>query len=96
MSFWACLAGRKRLGRQSWAHALWALGECARSGFSPSRRQWARDLFDAALPSAEGFVLRAPGRSLLGLDAYCSTATDAFAALLRLSLADRLIFRSHR
>jgi hypothetical protein len=72
---------------------LWALGECARSDISPSRRLWARELFDAALPSAEAFSSpRARAFTLLGLHAYCSVVSDnALAARLRLLLADRLI-----
>jgi hypothetical protein len=77
----------------SQGRTLWALGECARSDASPSRRQWATDLFSTALPAAEGFGSpRAWAFCLLGLDAYCSTVQDnALAARLRLLLADRLI-----
>ena len=77
----------------SHGRTLWALGECARSDISPSRRQWAKDLFDAALPAAEDFSSpRAWAFTLLGLHAYCSVVSDnALAARLRRSLADRLI-----
>jgi hypothetical protein len=77
----------------SHGRTLWALGECARSDASPSRRQWATDLFNEALPAAESFSSpRAWAFCLLGLDAYCSTVKgNAPAARLRLSLADRLI-----
>jgi hypothetical protein len=77
----------------SHGRTLWALGECARSDVSPSRRQWATDLFNAALPAAESFRSpRAWAFCLLGLDAYCSTVKgNALAARLRLLLADRLI-----
>jgi hypothetical protein len=77
----------------SHGRTLWALGECARSDISPSRRQWARELFDAALPAAEEFTSpRAWAFTLLGLHAYCGVVSDnAPAARLRLLLADRLI-----
>ena len=77
----------------SHGRTLWALGECARSDVSPSRRQWARDLFDAALPAAEEFSSpRAWAFSLLGLHAYCSSVPgNETAARLRSSLADRLL-----
>ena len=77
----------------SHGRTLWALGECARNDINPSRRLWARELFDAALPAAEDFSSpRAWAFSLLGLNAYCSLVSDnALAARLRLSLADRLI-----
>ena len=35
------------------AGRLWALGECARSDASPSRRRWAAALFAEALPTVE-------------------------------------------
>jgi glycosyltransferase involved in cell wall biosynthesis len=77
----------------SHGRTLWALGECTRSDISPSRRQWARDLFDAALPAAEKFSSpRAWAFCLLGLDAYSSVVPDnELAARLRSLLADRLI-----
>jgi len=77
----------------SHGRTLWALGECARNDISPSRRRWARELFDAALPASEAFSSpRAWAFSLLGLNTYCSTVSDnALAARLRLFLADRLI-----
>ena len=77
----------------SHGRTLWALGECARSDVSLSRRLWAARLFEEALPSAEDFGSpRAWAFCLLGLDAYCSAVTDnAFAARLRGLLADRLI-----
>src|SRR6202789_1576419 len=37
----------------SHARTLWALGECARSDSSPSRRRWAASLFAEALGTAE-------------------------------------------
>jgi len=77
----------------SHGRTLWALGECARSDISPSRRQWARDLFDAALPAADDFSSpRAWAFSLLGLHGYCSSVPgNEIAARLRSSLADRLL-----
>jgi hypothetical protein len=61
----------------SHGRTLWALGECARSDISPSRRQWARELFDAALPAAEDFSSpRAWAFPLLGLHAYCRWFPD--------------------
>lgn len=77
----------------SQGRALWALGECARSDTSSSRRQWALDLFNAALPAAESFGSpRAWAFSLLGLHAYRSTVKEnALTVRLRLSLADRLM-----
>jgi glycosyltransferase involved in cell wall biosynthesis len=77
----------------SHGRTLWALGECARNDISPSRRQWAKDLFAAALPAAEDFSSpRAWAFSLLGLHAYCSVVlNNALAARLQPSLADRLI-----
>ena len=77
----------------SHGRALWALGECAHSDSSPSRREWAAGLFREALSSAEEFRSpRAWAFSLLGLHAYCGAVPDnALAARLRLLLADRLI-----
>ena len=76
----------------SHGRTLWALGECARSDASPSRRRWAIDLFNEALPATESFSSpRAWAFCLLGLDAFCSTVKEnALAARLRLSFADRL------
>ena len=77
----------------SHGRTLWALGECARSDRSPSRRLWAASLFNEALPSAKEFRSpRAWAFSLLGLNAYCSVVpNNHFAARLRFSLADKLI-----
>src|SRR4029079_17979988 len=77
----------------SHGRTLWALGECVRSDTSSSRRQWAKELFDAALPAVGEFSSpRAWAFALLGLQAYCSVFSDnALAARLRLSLAERLI-----
>ncbi len=77
----------------SHGRTLWALGECARSDASPTRRRWAASLFAEALPAAKAFRSpRAWGFTLLGLDAYCAAcAKDSFAERVRLILADRLI-----
>jgi len=77
----------------SHGRTLWALGECVRGDISPSRRLWARELFDQALPSAESFSSpRAWAFSLLGLHAYCSAVADNDTAeRLRIVLADRLL-----
>ena len=77
----------------SHGRTLWALGECARSDISPSRRLWAAGLFDEALPSAEEFRSpRAWAFSLLGLDAYCSCIPgQCSCGAASASLADRLI-----
>ncbi|MGO4668075.1 glycosyltransferase family 4 protein [Bosea sp. 2RAB26] len=77
----------------SHGRTLWALGECARSDVSPSRRQWAAALFAQALPIVESFTSpRAWGFTLLGLDAYCAVAGAPPTAIwLRPLLADRLL-----
>jgi glycosyltransferase involved in cell wall biosynthesis len=77
----------------SHARTLWALGECARSDCSPSRRRWAASLFAEALGPAESFRSpRAWAFTLLGLDAYCAVAPDDLRAWqVRLALADRLM-----
>ena len=77
----------------SHGRTLWALGECARSDSSPSRRRWAASLFSEALPAAEAFRSpRAWGFTLLGLDAYCAAIpNDLHARDVRLVLADRLM-----
>jgi hypothetical protein len=77
----------------SHGRTLWALGECARSDISPSRRQWAAALFAEALPTVEGFLSpRAWAFTLLGLDGYCAIrGEDIFAKRMRLLFADRLM-----
>ncbi len=71
---------------------LWALGECARSDTSASRRQWAAALLAQSLDITETFTApRAWAFVLLGLNAYCAIAPqDRRAAELRRLLADRL------
>jgi glycosyltransferase involved in cell wall biosynthesis len=73
--------------------ALWALGECARSDASPSRRRWGACLFAEALPTVEHFRSpRAWAFTLLGLDAYCvAAAQDSRATELRHLLGDKLM-----
>jgi glycosyltransferase involved in cell wall biosynthesis len=82
-----------RGSEDSHGRTLWALGECARSDASPSRRRWAASLFAEALPAAERFRYpRAWAFTLLGLDAYCAVvAEDSIAERVRHLLADRLI-----
>jgi hypothetical protein len=77
----------------SHGRALWALGYCARSDASASRRRWASSLFAEALPITETFSSpRAWAFTLLGLDAYCvAAAEDAVAQRIRYLLGDRLL-----
>lgn len=77
----------------SHGRTLWALGECARSGTSPSQRRWAAALFAEALPAVESFSSpRAWGFALVGLDAYCAViAAPSSTIQLRSLLADRLL-----
>jgi len=77
----------------SHGRTLWALGECARSDASASRRRWATALFAEALPAVEAFGSpRAWAFTLLGLDAYCAvTAEDTLAERVRHALATRLM-----
>ena len=77
----------------SHGRTLWALGECARSDSSPSRRSWAASLFAEALLTAKAFRSpRAWAFTLLGLDAFCVTHSNDFhAAEIRHVLADRLM-----
>lgn len=77
----------------SHGRTLWALGECARSDATPSRRAWAGSLFAESLAMTETFASpRAWAFTLLGLDAYCSVVIDNPIALrLRQVLAERLM-----
>lgn len=77
----------------SHGRTLWALGECARSDATVSRRRWATALFGEALHAVEAMTSpRAWAFTLLGLDGYCETATDdRYAQAFRLRLADRLM-----
>ena len=78
----------------SHGRTLWALGECARSDASPSRRRWAASLFAEALPTAELFRSpRAWAFTLLGLDAYCAVTAEGCRrqARIRRLFADRLM-----
>ena len=76
----------------SHGRTLWALGECARSDGSASRRRWAAALFAEALLVTEAFTSpRAWAFTLLGLDAYCAVVPDDRRAVrTRRTLADRL------
>jgi glycosyltransferase involved in cell wall biosynthesis len=82
-----------RGSEDSHGRTLWALGECARSDSSSSRRRWAAALFAQALPATELFRSpRAWAFTLLGLDAYCAAVPEDFAASRKRRLfADRLI-----
>lgn len=82
-----------RGSEDSHGRTLWALGTCARLDDNASRRQWAADLFRAALGTVEGFSSpRAWAFTLLGLEAYCGAREDdADARRMRLLLADRLM-----
>jgi hypothetical protein len=77
----------------SHGRTLWALGECARSDSSVSRRRWAAALFAQALPTVKTFRSpRAAAFTLLGLDAYCAVVLDdRHAGKIRHLLADRLM-----
>ena len=78
----------------SHGRTLWALGECARSDASPSRRRWAAALVRrAALPAGELRSPRAWAFTLLGLDAYCAGSRSKILSRSELQhlLADRLI-----
>lgn len=77
----------------SHGRTLWALGVASRDDASPIRRQWARELFVAALAAVEGFASpRAWAFTLLGLNAYCEAVKDDdFAIQFRLRLAHRLL-----
>jgi len=77
----------------SHGRTLWALGECARSDASPSRRRWAAALLAEALSTAETFHSpRAWAFTLLGLGAYCAAApNDLHARETQHLLADRLM-----
>ena len=76
----------------SHGRTLWALGECARSDVSASRRHWAAALFAEAILVSEAFTSpRAWAFTLLGLEAYCAAVPgDVRAVQTRQTLADRL------
>ena len=77
----------------SHGRTLWALGECARSDASPSRRRWAAALYAEALPAVARFSSpRAWAFTLLGADGYGSAVPgDGPAEGLRQVLAGRLM-----
>jgi glycosyltransferase involved in cell wall biosynthesis len=72
---------------------LWALGECARSDASVTRRRWAAALFAESAPSTESFRSpRAWAFTLLGLEAFRSVFADEARAIeLQRLLAGRLL-----
>lgn len=82
-----------RGSEDSHGRTLWALAVCAAKDADRSRRNWAKALFKAALPTVEAFTSpRAWAFTLLALDAYCpSAADDVSANRLRAVLADRLM-----
>ncbi len=82
-----------RGSEDSHGRTMWALGECARSDVSPSRRSWAAALFGQALPTVMGFGSpRAWAFTLLGLDGHLATGVvDDAAEECRLRLANRLM-----
>jgi glycosyltransferase involved in cell wall biosynthesis len=77
----------------SHGRTLWALGECARSDVSPSRRRWAAELFKRALPVVRDFSSpRAWAFVLLGLEAFRGVySEDALVAQFQHLLAGRLV-----
>ena len=77
----------------SHGRTLWALGQCALSDRSRSRRNWAGSLFGKALARLDAFTSpRAWAFTLLGLDTYCrAVPDDSSAQRMRLALADRLL-----
>ena len=87
-----CLAGRKRLGRQPWAHLV-GPGRMRAQRYQPVAPPMGRGPVRRGVAGRRSFSFSARlGFSLLGLDAYCSVVPDnALAARLRRSLADRLI-----
>jgi glycosyltransferase involved in cell wall biosynthesis len=75
----------------SHGRTLWALGECARSDASASRRRWAAALFAKAAPTVETFRSpRAWAFTLLGLEAV-GVAQDSQTVDLLHRLAGRLM-----
>ena len=77
----------------SHGRTLWALGQCALSDASASRRAWAAALFCEAAPSAEAFDSpRAWAFTLLGLEAFRATdPLESRAMELQQRLAARLM-----
>ena len=76
----------------SHGRTLWALGKCARTDASASRRRWAGGLFREAPTATERFSSpRAWAFTLLGLDAYCDATDDAGGERMRTVLAARLL-----
>jgi glycosyltransferase involved in cell wall biosynthesis len=77
----------------SHGRTLWALGQCAHSDASASRRAWAAALFSEAAPSAAGFDSpRAWAFTLLGLEAFrISDPLESRAVELQQLLAGKLM-----
>lgn len=88
-----------RGSQDSHGRTLWALGVAAGSDPHPARREWARNLFRMALPTAAEFpATRAQVFTLLGLDPWCAAnPTDGAALDLRERMATHLLglFKSH-
>lgn len=82
-----------RGSEDSHGRTLWALGECLRNDASTSRRRWAQDLFDRALPVVENFSSpRAWAFTLLGLHArLAASPEDPVSRKLQHNLAARLM-----
>jgi glycosyltransferase involved in cell wall biosynthesis len=73
----------------SHGRTVWALGICAATDTSPSRKLWASQLFADAVRTVEGFTSpRAWAFALLGLAAHCISDEQVN---LRTILAERLV-----
>lgn len=77
----------------SHGRALWALGTCVGRSRSHSLREWAAQLFEAAVGMAETFTSpRAWAFTILGLHEYLRTLSgDLMANRLRETLGERLL-----
>lgn len=77
----------------SHGRALWALGTCVGRSRSHSLREWAAQLFEAAVGEAERFTSpRAWAFTILGLHEYLRTLSgDLMANRLRETLGERLL-----
>lgn len=77
----------------SHGRALWALGTCVGRSRSHSLREWAAQLFEAAVGAAEDFTSpRAWAFTILGLHEYLRTLSgDLMANRLRETLGERLL-----
>jgi glycosyltransferase involved in cell wall biosynthesis len=81
----------------SHGRALWALGTCVGRSGNESIREWAAQLFEAAVEVAETFTYpRAWAFTILGLHEYLRTLSgDRLANRLRESLAEKLLELFH-